>query len=103
MDSLRQQLIESIRELSDLLVVIFDKEQEEAIQEHLDQLNLLLDKIVEESINRESEAFGAAIEALKSATGKVREARKDIDRVADAIGYIASAAKAVAKVLKATA
>ena len=103
MDSLRQQLIESIRELSSLLVVTFDEEQEEAIQEHLDQLNKLLDEIVQKPPDSESEVFGAAIEALKSATGKVREAREDIDRVADAIGYMASAAKAVAKVIKASA
>lgn len=103
MEGLRHYLIETIGELNDLLLITVDKEKKQDIRKHRRKLTAQLDKIVEDAMNQESEDFKQAVTALKTAIESAKEAKKDIAHVADVIGYLASATKAVDQVLKAVA
>ncbi len=96
-ETIRQNLIDAINEMTRLLEVCNDSNQQFEIRIKIRELFQRLDRVIVAILDSSTPEFTEAIEALKGLTKRAEEAKNDLEKVADTIN---KAAEAIGKVEK---
>lgn len=97
MEDLNLQLEESITELTGLLEVTEDPDQQFTLREQIRELSAQLDKAIVSSLDTSTPEFFDAMDSLKRLVKDARQAQADTGKLAQ---VISNSAKTIAKVEK---
>lgn len=100
METIRSNLSDTLNELNKLLLRTKDPEQRRLIRKLRRILFMLFEEVIKQEIKTNTIEFEEAIDSLKIAKESAEKAKKDIDKIAEAINKATAAAKAVDKIVK---
>ena len=100
METLRGNISDAVNELNKLLVKTTDPEEEQKIRKLRRIYFALWEEVIKQEIDSKTQEFKEAIDSLKVAHDAAVQAKKDIEKVAEAINRAVSAAKAVDRIVK---
>ena len=100
METLRGNISDTVNELNKLLVKTTDPEEEQKIRKLRRIYFALWEEVIKQEIDSKTQEFKEAIDSLKVAHDAAVQAKKDIEKVAEAINRAVSAAKAVDRIVK---
>lgn len=105
-EPLREELVNSIGEMSALLEVCENPAEKFELRRQVRELFQVLDTVTIESLDSTSPEFREALTSLKSLTSEAKEAKSDLDRIvcatdkaAKALGKLEKLGKNVAKLV----
>lgn len=99
-ETVRKNLVDSINEMTRLLEICEDSNQRFELRIKIRELFQRLDRVIVATLDSSTHEFKDAISALQKLTKKAKEAREDLDKVADAINKAADALGKVEKLVK---
>ncbi len=100
METLRENISNTINELNKLLMKTTNSEEENKLRKLRRIYFDLFEDVIKKELDNKTSEFKDAIDALKIAKNEAVEAKKDIEKIANAINKAVSAAKAIDKVVK---
>jgi len=100
MVTLRGSIADAINEVNKLLLKTSDPEEQKKIRKLRKIYFALFEAVIIQEINRGTQEFKEAIDALEIARKEAVEAKKDIAKIAEVIKKAVAAAKAVDSIVK---
>lgn len=97
---LKEQLAETINELSSLLEVTEDPDQQFALRTRLHEMSASLDKLVVSELQVSPPEFNEAMDSLKKLAGEAKNVRADIKKFEKILEKSASTIARVEKLFK---
>lgn len=99
-ETIRKNLVDSINEMTRLLEVCQDSNQQFELRIKIRELFQRLDRVIVATLDSSSQEFKDAIDALQALTKKATEAKDDLNKVAETINKAAEAVGKVEKLVK---
>ncbi len=100
MVTLRGSIADAINEVNKLLLKTSDPEEQRKIRKLRKIYVALFEEVIKQEIERGTQEFKEAIDALEIARKEAVEAKKDIARIAEVFKKAVAAAKAVDRIVK---
>ena len=100
METLRENIRDTLNELNKLLRKTTDPEEEEKLRKLRGIYFALWEEVIKQEIDNRTQEFKEAIDSLKVAYDAAVQAKEDLQKVAEAIDRAVSAAKAVDRIVK---
>ena len=100
METIRSSLSDALNELNKLLLKTKDPDQRKLIRKLRRIYFMLFEEVIKQEIKSNTIEFEEAIDSLQTAKEAAEKAKKDIDKIADAINKATAAAKAIDKIVK---
>jgi hypothetical protein len=100
METLRSNVSDAVNELNKLLLKTKDSEEKKKIRKVRRIYFALYEEVIKQEIKSNTHEFEEAIDSLQVARDAAVEAKKDINKIAEAINKAVIAAKAVDKIVK---
>lgn len=99
-ETIRKNLVDSINEMTHLLEVCQDSNQQFELRIKIRELFQRLDRVIVATLDSSTQEFTDAIDALKALTKKAKRAKNDLGKVAETINKAAEAVEKVEKLVK---
>lgn len=99
MPTLRTSIVDAINELHPLLNADIPDAEKHVIRKRLSLLYAQLEEVIAQSISADTEEFNQAIAALQETTQSAKDARQDLDKIAQVINKTAKALEKLEKVV----
>ena len=99
-ETIRNGLVDAINEMTQLLEVCEDSNQEFDLRIKIRELFQKLDRVIVTMLDSETIEFIEALKSLKELTKKAKEAKKDLEKVTETIKKAAEAVGKVEKLVK---
>lgn len=99
-DIIRNNLLDAINELTGLLEVCTDADQQFALRIKIRDLSRQLDQVTVAALDGGSPAFIAAIASIQTLTEQAKTAKEDLQRVAETINKAAQVLASIETLVK---
>ena len=99
-ETIRKNLVDSINEMTRLLEVCQDSNQQFELRIKIRELFQRLDRVIVATLESNTQDFKDAVEALQVLTKKAKEAKEELNKVEETIDKAAEAVGKLEKLLK---